>query len=55
MAIYITMVICALAFVAFPVIYLGGLDGTSAIVLVGGVLLLVWTAIRVHSLRRAKR
>ena len=55
MAIYVMMVICGLVFVAFPVIYFGGLDGTSAIVLGGGVLFLIWTAIRVHSLRRAKR
>ena len=52
MAIYVMMVICGLVFVAFPVIYFGELDATSAIVLSAGIVLLVWTALRVRSLRR---
>jgi len=46
MAIYVMMVICGLVFVAFPVIYFGELDATSAIVLSAGIVLLVWTAPR---------
>jgi hypothetical protein len=52
MAVYVGMVICALVFVAIPVIYFGQLDGTSAIVLTSGIALLIWTAMRVRSLRK---
>jgi hypothetical protein len=52
MAVYVGMVVCALVFVAIPVIYFGQLDGTSAIVLTSGIALLIWTAMRVRSLRK---
>lgn len=52
MAIYVTMVICGLVFVALPVIYFGQLDGTSAMVLASGTALLIWAAVRTRSLRK---
>jgi len=55
MAMYVVMIIAALVFIAFPVIYFGQLDGTSAIVLIGGTAFLVWTAMRLSSLKKKPR
>jgi hypothetical protein len=52
MAIYVTMIIAGLVFVALPVIYFGQIDGTSAMVLAAGIALLVWTLVRVRALKK---
>ena len=52
MSIYVVMIIAVLAIVAFPIIYFGQIDGTSAMVLAGGTALIIWALVRARSLKK---
>ena len=50
--IYFVMYVAALILVALPVIYFGQIDATSAMLLAGGLGLLIWATVRILSMRK---